>query len=58
MRKKWEYAIMHYMASEDSLNALGAEGWELVHVGAPDSDGDKFCVFKREVLANDQPVES
>jgi len=47
---KWEYKIA-YTSSEDELNRLGREGWELVATYTGDSNrsiSTPYCVFKRE----------
>jgi hypothetical protein len=43
-KQRWEYTvIVQRSISEDDLNALGAEGWELVGViGAPDTSQSYF----------------
>lgn len=46
---KWEYKVA-YTASEDELNRLGGDGWELVttYVSAPDrSNSTPYCILKR-----------
>ena len=45
-RTRWEYWILSATDSDDTLNALGAEGWDLVAC-VPYSGGMKF-IFKRE----------
>ncbi len=30
--QKWEYKVLRHGASEEELNKLGAEGWELIAV--------------------------
>lgn len=41
--QKWEYKVVMYPESDlNDLNALGAEGWELLYV-----QGDTYMYFKR-----------
>ena len=42
--KRWEHKIA-YTASEDELNRLGAQGWELA--AAYSTASTPYCVFKR-----------
>ena len=42
---KWQYNIRRGELSQDALNVLGNEGWELISVVA-DPDGPRFY-FKR-----------
>ncbi len=42
--KKLEYKIV-YTASEDELNRLGAQGWELT--AAYSTGSTPYCIFKR-----------
>jgi hypothetical protein len=52
MMMKWEYRFLYWTAeeprvSEEEMNALGQEGWELVHAGI--SRADSLFIFKRPV---------
>ena len=42
--QRWEYKIV-YTASEDELNRLGGQGWELTTVYGAGST--PYCMFKR-----------
>ena len=42
--KRWEYKIA-YTSSEDELNRLGAQGWELTT--AYGAGSTPYCIFKR-----------
>lgn len=53
---KWEYRALYLdlddfslNEAEERLNALGAEGWELVRVPTPAPGVTTFCIFKRAV---------
>ncbi len=49
--KKWEYKVFFYHGSkaEQTLNALGSEGWELIAAsGGSLNDGGSTCFLKRE----------
>lgn len=53
---KWEYKTVYLdlddfslTEAEERLNALGAEGWELVRVPTPVPGVTAFCIFKRPV---------
>ena len=39
--QKWEYKTLSYAPSEEQLNQLGAQGWELV------AANEAFCFLKR-----------
>lgn len=45
--KKWEY-IVRQGCTEDTLNAFGSEGWELVQVILNEVTGINRYYFKRE----------
>jgi len=46
--QKWEYKIVDAETSEEQLNKLGRDGWELAGVIAYSSDGcSTSLVFKR-----------
>jgi hypothetical protein len=45
-KQNWEYKYLYKYYSIDNLNALGAEGWELVGVSIDSSDNMHFY-FKR-----------
>ena len=42
---KWHYYVRRGDLSQDALNKIGNEGWELVSVGS--SDGEPVFYFKR-----------
>ena len=49
LTRKWEYKIV-YTASEDELNRLGTQGWEVTtaYVGLTNGTGSTpYCVLKR-----------
>jgi hypothetical protein len=48
--KRWEYWFLYWKAGEqrvsvEEMNALGQEGWELVHAGI--GYADSLFIFKR-----------
>lgn len=45
--KKWEYHITAGSQTQETLNSLGNEGWELVTVYLSSSGGYNVFVFKR-----------
>lgn len=45
---RWEYMTIEEKAGDDRLNALGAEGWELVAVVSPGHFVLHYF-FKREI---------
>jgi len=50
-KTSWEYLTVPNWDSKSQkatdLNQLGAQGWELVSVGSPDSSGNSVLYFKR-----------
>lgn len=53
---KWEYRALYLdlddfslNEAEERLNALGAEGWELVRAPTPVPGVTTFCIFKRAI---------
>ena len=50
--KKWEYKILECHRTEDDLNMLGSDGWELVAV-IPETDDNYIAYFlKREIQSS------
>jgi hypothetical protein len=46
--EKWEYKVLRTVnPSEDDLNSLGAQGWELV--SATYNDYGSHCILKRRI---------
>ena len=48
--QKWEYKLITMWLSEQELNALGGEGWEMVEVIITHTDKTFAYVFKRPKL--------
>lgn len=51
---KWEYYRAHILWDDNevwqrSLDALGAEGWEMVGFEAAEAEGLRRCIFKRAI---------
>ena len=47
-RSNWEYKFVNAVPSDGSFaNSLGADGWELVSVSAPDIHREAGFYFKR-----------
>jgi hypothetical protein len=48
--QKWEYKVIRGELSEDQLNTLGAEGWELIAVtGTSAGYFDVYTYLKRQI---------
>lgn len=45
--QKWEYKTSQEALRQDSLNALGKDGWELVCIDRYSSGNDPILCFKR-----------
>ena len=50
--QKWEYKILRDAPSEDELNKLGAEGWELIAVTATGSGFYGICTYLKRLSSN------
>ena len=46
---RWEYTTTEEIKNREQLNALGAQGWELVTVSKNSSSGDNTLWWKRRL---------
>lgn len=51
-RVQWEYKVVTLKEdlSEENLNALGSQGWEIIPLRTGDVDGKVIYYFKRQKL--------
>lgn len=50
--QKWEYKVLNDAPSEDELNQLGVEGWELIAITATGSAYCRIRTYLKRAISN------